>query len=44
MSDLSTNQPLSKSVVTMLPIINLPATDMTALYSLLSFVSDKVAN
>lgn len=41
MSTVATAPALSKSVVTMLPIINLHATDMTALYSLLSFVCDQ---
>ena len=31
-------QPLKKSVVKMLPVINLSATNMTALHSLLCFV------
>ena len=41
MSTVNTDQTLAKSFVTMLPIINLPATDMTALHSLLSFVSEQ---
>ena len=40
MSSLKTNDhPLTKSIITMLPVKNLHATDSTALYSLLSFVS-----
>ena len=40
MSSLKTNDhPLTKSIITMLPVKNLHATDATALYSLLSFVS-----
>ena len=35
---LSSEPPLEKSLIIMLPIINLPATDMTALLSLLGFV------
>ena len=34
-------QPLKKSVVTMLPVINLSATNMTALHSLLCFVVEQ---
>ena len=42
MTSLKTNDhPLTKSVITMLPLINLHATDTTALYSLLSFVTDQ---
>ena len=42
MSSLKINDhPLTKSVITMLPVINLHATDTTALYSLLSFVTDQ---
>lgn len=41
MSTVATDQPLTKYFVTMLPIINLPATDRTALHSLLSFVSEQ---
>ena len=41
MSKVSSNEVLPKSIVTMLPIINLHATDMNALYSLLSFISDQ---
>ena len=42
MRSLKTNDhPLTKSVITMLPVINLHATDTTALYSLLSFVTDQ---
>ena len=40
MSSLKTNDhPLTKSIITMLPVKNLHATDAIALYSLLSFVS-----
>ena len=38
------NHPLTKSVITMLPLINLHATDKTTSYSLLSFVSDTLNN
>ena len=41
MSTLNNAKPLSKSIITMLPIINLPATDMTALHSLLFFVNEQ---
>ena len=41
MSLVSSNQPLPTSVVTMLPIIDLHATDPTALYSLLCFISNQ---
>ena len=34
-------QPLKKSVVKMLPVINLSATNMTALHSLLCFVVEQ---
>ena len=37
-------QPLEKSVVTMLPVINLSATNMTALNSLLCFVVEQSKN
>ena len=37
-------QPLKKSVVTMLPVINLSATNMTALHSLLCFVVEQSKN
>ena len=37
-------QPLEKSVVTMLPVINLSATNMTALHSLLCFVVEQSKN
>ena len=37
-------QPLEKSVVTMLPVINLSATSMTALHSLLCFVVEQSKN
>ena len=37
-------QPLEKSVVTMLPVINLSATNMTALHSLLRFVVEQSKN
>ena len=37
-------QPLEKSIVTMLPVINLSATKMTALHSLLCFVVEKSKN
>ena len=39
MSTVVNDQHLAKSYITMLPIINLHATDMTALYSLLAFVT-----
>ena len=35
------DHPVTKSVITMLPVINLHTTDTTALYSLLSFVTDQ---
>ena len=42
MSSLKTNDhPPTKSVTTTLPVINLHATDTTALYSLLAFVTDQ---
>ena len=41
MSTVCNEKLQSKSVVTMLPIINLHATDMTALYSLLCFVTEQ---
>ena len=42
MSSFKTNyRPLKKSVITVLPVINLHATDTTVLYSFLSFVTDK---
>ena len=42
MSSLKTNDhPLTKSVITMVPVINLHATGTTALYSLLSFLTDQ---
>ena len=42
MSSLKTNDyPLTKSVITMFPVINLYVTDVTVLYSLLSFVTDQ---
>jgi 5'-3' exonuclease len=41
MSTIVTDQHLGKSYVTMLPIINLPATDMTGLHSLLFFVTEQ---
>ena len=42
MSSLKTNDhPLTKAIITMLPVKNLHATDATALYSLLSFVTDQ---
>ena len=44
MSTKFTNQTLGKSFVTMLPIINLPATDMIAPHSLLRFVAESCAN
>ena len=44
MSTKFPNQILAKSYVTMLPILNLPATDMTALHSLLCFVVESCAN
>lgn len=44
MSTKFTNQILAKSYVTMLPILNLRATDMTALHSLLCFVVESWAN
>ena len=37
-------QPLEKSVVTMLPVINLSATNMIALHSLLCFVVEQSKN
>ena len=37
-------QPLEKSVVTMLPLINLSATSMTALHSLVCFVVEQSKN
>ena len=37
-------QPLEKSLVTMLPVINLSATNMTALHSLLCFVVEQSKN
>ena len=37
-------QPLEKSVVTMPPVINLSATNMTALHSLLCFVVEQSKN
>ena len=44
MSKLSNNDVIPKSIVTMLPIISLDATDMNALSSLLSFISDQSKN
>jgi hypothetical protein len=41
MSLVSSNDPLPKSIVTMLPVINLHATDMNVLYSLLYFITDQ---
>ena len=41
MSSLPKHSVLQKSVVSMLPIINLPSTDVNALYSLLVYVSDQ---
>ena len=41
MSTVVTDQHFAKSYITMLPIINLPATDMTALHSLLVFVTEQ---
>ena len=44
MSKLSSNDVIPKSIVTMLPIISLDATDMNALSSRLSFISDQSKN
>ena len=44
MSVKADTQPLEKSVVTMLPVINLSATNMTALHSLLCFVVEQSKN
>ena len=44
MSTKFTNQTLGKSFVIMLPLIKLPATNMTALHSLLCFVAESCAN
>ena len=44
MSKVSSNDVPPKSIVTMPPIINLHATDMNALYSLLSFIPDQSKN
>ena len=41
MSSFKNNPQSRKSSVTMLPIINLPATDMTAIFSLLSFIEEQ---
>lgn len=40
MSKVSSNEVLQKSIAIMLPIINFHATDMNALYSFLSFMSN----
>ena len=44
MSKVSSNDFLPKSFVTMLLILNLHATDMNALYAILSFISDQSKN
>lgn len=45
MSSLKTNYySLTKSVITMVPLINLHATDTATLYSLLSFVTGSLNN
>ena len=41
MSSISQNEILSTSIVTMLPVIDMPATDTTSLYSLLCFIEDQ---
>ena len=43
MSELCVGPTLERSVVSVLPIINLPSTDMNALYSLLSFVTNEAS-
>ena len=44
MSVNADGQPLGKSVVTMLSVINLPVTNMTALHPLLCFVDEQSKN